>query len=286
MRAHWSAYEVLDANPGVSIELRDLLTGAERTVAERTASRTVEPHSVVLARLAERMRDIDVQRALVRAWARQVKAADARAEHLTLHNTDGEPVLLTTDRFVFDPGARADVETRLATIAERAPGDGPESTFEFTVAGNALHRDWTKTIIGFATVSDGGLKVVTNSLPRAEMLRALVESTCGGTIRHRARDHTDPRALARRPQAASRTESPPEEVAQMLLGLKRRHYDAWVDAPIPALGNLTPREAARRPKERRRLEALLRDMEYGETKLSEVERFDFGTVRAALGLEG
>jgi hypothetical protein len=39
----------------------------------------------------------------------------------------------------------------------------------------------------------------------------------------------------------------------------RRHWDAWVETKIPALGNRTPRQATKTERGRERLEALLVD---------------------------
>lgn len=47
-----SAWEILDAKPGEALALRDLLTGEERTVMERTGSRTLRRGQVVLGRVA------------------------------------------------------------------------------------------------------------------------------------------------------------------------------------------------------------------------------------------
>jgi hypothetical protein len=46
--------------------------------------------------------------------------------------------------------------------------------------------------------------------------------------------------------------------------MAKRHWDAWFDEQIPALGNLTPPEAAKTPQGRERLEALLLSYEWNE----------------------
>jgi hypothetical protein len=66
---------------------------------------------------------------------------------------------------------------------------------------------------------------------------------------------------------------------------KTRHYDAWVDDALPALGGMTPREAAKSAKHVRRLESLLADMESAEQAMPAGERYDFSRVRRKLGLE-
>jgi hypothetical protein len=75
------------------------------------------------------------------------------------------------------------------------------------------------------------------------------------------------------------------EAGQLVLEFKRRHYAAWLDEPIPALGDLTPREAVHRPASRRQLELLLQDMEQAEARGPAGQGVDFGWVRGELGLE-
>jgi len=78
---------------------------------------------------------------------------------------------------------------------------------------------------------------------------------------------TDPyEALAeRRRQRASGalddepfTPTPPE-LREIEDDLMRQHWGEWLDTPVPALGNKTPRQAARSAGGRERLEALLAD---------------------------
>jgi len=53
-RSAWFSYhEVVSAEPGRSIVLRDLLAGGERTVEEKSASRAVRPRDVLVARIVD-----------------------------------------------------------------------------------------------------------------------------------------------------------------------------------------------------------------------------------------
>ena len=64
-----------------------------------------------------------------------------------------------------------------------------------------------------------------------------------------------------------------------------RHWEAWLDQPIGLLLDETPRQAARTPKGRERLEALLMDIEYRNEHLSQPElRADVSALRRKLGL--
>jgi hypothetical protein len=47
--------------------------------------------------------------------------------------------------------------------------------------------------------------------------------------------------------------------------LAPKHWDAWLDTKVPALGNKTPRQAAKSAAGRERLEALLAS--YGENRV-------------------
>jgi hypothetical protein len=54
----------------------------------------------------------------------------------------------------------------------------------------------------------------------------------------------------------------------------QRHWDEWLDVRVPALGHLTPREAAATPDGRTRLLALLDEFEWRAERgrIPEVER--------------
>ncbi len=102
----------------------------------------------------------------------------------------------------------------------------------------------------------------------------------------RAREHSDPLARVRGSGAAPAPSAPPDPaLAAALVEFKARHYRDWLDGPIPALGGLTPRQAAaRRGKERSQLELTLAEMEHSEARLPPEERFDVGQLRRELGL--
>lgn len=61
-----------------------------------------------------------------------------------------------------------------------------------------------------------------------------------------------------------------------------QYYANWLDEPVPALGDLTPRQAARREPGRERLVLLSKDME--RMQAVHDHPFDFGRLRIELGL--
>ena len=143
----------------------------------------------------ERLRDEPFGRYLIKRWEKVLEALDLRCQvPPELRNTDGELLLLTTDHFEIEPAALAEVEARLAALEGVEPPELEEGPREYVFLrpGNRTHRTWENTVIGRAWLSAGALHLETNSRERADALRGRVEEACGGLIRHRAREHTDP----------------------------------------------------------------------------------------------
>ena len=74
-------------------------------------------------------------------------------------------------------------------------------------------------------------------------------------------------------------------MSAQLREFREEHMRHWLDDSIPALGGLTPREAARLPRERAKLETLLKEFEQHESHLPEEQRIDLRWVWEALGFE-
>jgi hypothetical protein len=240
--------------------------------------------------------DPKMVRFLVDSWEHAIAAADlAAAVPPRLQNTDGEDLVQTVDHFDFDPSARPAIAARLDGLegCERA-GDpqapaGAVSSYSFTRPGNAMHPTWENTIVGMARLRRGALEVETNSTPRADALRRRVEAACGTLVRHVRREETCGAALVERVKAASGGHArpravPPPELIRVMQQEQRKMYSAWLDAPIPALGGQTPRQAARLVRGRRELDVLLREMENREARRPAHERADIASLRRELGL--
>ncbi len=82
-------------------------------------------------------------------------------------------------------------------------------------------------------------------------------------------------------------EAMPPEFLTVLEEQMKEHWEAWLDIALPALKGRTPREAARTPEGRERLEALLLEFEYRNESLIQPElRPDVAELRKELGLSG
>jgi len=329
-RAWLSIWEVQGVKRGMGMELRDRLTGETRYVHERSASESVSVRSSVLARVVDcegvsvlcGMHPIalpPMEAQAVLEECREVMELDPDApvapaelsgwvaldlldcwEETTgeflerplpaLQNTDGDPLLPTRDSFAIKASKRAALA---GVLAQLSGFEGDEAGWRFTVtrSGNEQNPSWENTVIGSVELKEAELVAETNSLARADALRAQLESAAGDLITFRERESTDlAELLASAPPPGGGAENaggdlPPEVVAQLEQEYKAQHYATWPDIALPALGGLTPREAAQRGGEaREQLEALLRDMEYREGKLPRGRRYPFGELRAELGM--
>jgi hypothetical protein len=318
-----SIWEVTSCEPGAAVHVRSLLSGEVRRVREVKGSRTLVARDAILARVVDhegasyfygvypRMLppdaaarvvnaakrrakttgasvekpDEDLGLVMVRAWTKAIREAEEEAARpRQLVNTDGEAFVLTTDHFEFDAAAQSEIEARLREFKGiEAPG---EEDGEYTVlkAGNAMHRHWDNTVIGRFTVDTGRLRLETNSVERADELRARIEAACGGLLKHRLREHADPMSSARPPRGAARTPVPPPEAQAALLELKSKHYEQWLDEPLPALSGKTPRQAVRSKRGREQVDVLLRTMENHEQR-GGGSPFDFRPLRRKLRLD-
>jgi len=210
-----------------------------------------------------------------------------------LKNTDGDDLLMTTDQYELASGARDEVERRLRALpwAEEADADARELVLKFLRPGNPMHKSWENTVVGTARLTRRALRLETNSVKRADLLRGRVEEACGDRIRWKAREHADPAAMMReaepRPGPRELTSNePPPEVLAAVRDMKAQHYASWLDTGLPALDGRTPRQAMKTAKLRSKLDVLLKEMEHDEMRQPQAQRFDVGSLRRELGALG
>jgi len=331
--AWFSFLEVVSVESGVSLVLRDLLSGRERTVQEVSASRMLVTRDVVCATVLDlgdrcllggchpspltpveadaARRDLRhvlgargarVSVAKLRqatslglplgVWQAHVTARDRRPPP-ELHNTDGEPLLVTTDLFEVVPDRADSVLEALCKLpgAEREDEDDTrEGTVVTFTRENGPRDPLPSTILGRAILRGSALRLESNSVARADRLRSRVGELLGDTVRFKGRSHTDPlAAIGRMPSQDGASASLPSVPAELAEALRRTEAELarrWLESPIPALGGLTPREAARRKGTvRKTLEVLLAQRENAEARRPASERFDVGTLRSELGLD-
>ena len=206
-----------------------------------------------------------------------------RAPRPTVTNSDGEQVVFTKVRFAVAKDRRAEV----ARLLDQAPELARKSKREYwswhrqdAEQGGKRPEDgmslasWDETgalVLGHMELRGKWLVLEVNSAARGERGKQMLVKLLGGLVaapatetqtvqraleEHRARKHSSAEEAA--PQL------PPEEVARVMGKLLDRHYRRVIDEPLPALGNIPPREAVRTPEGHQKVIGWLKYLENGE----------------------
>ena len=294
-QSHLALYEAIGVTPGRGIELRDLWTGAEMFVEERTASRSLVVWDLLGGRvvagsdgvarfeggmyLYNRGDKDTILQELKRYHRRFVKhnphadLPDFFRRHGMIFNhlwldlvvcrplpkivtAEGDQLVFT--RVAFDVDDAAAFPVLLADRDDVDPqGDG---TFVWTEEAPPGYRT-----LGTITIRGARLLLETVSKERAVRGREWLEALAGSTIRYRATSYeTLASAIEHRrsePAPPPGDDPSPEMAAGAVQELQDLHYRAWLDQPIPALGDHAPRAAARSKRWRPRLVDLLKQTE-------------------------
>lgn len=218
-----------------------------------------------------------------------------------LQNTDGDPLELITLRFTIRCSVR-DAFDRLATLSLWRGDEAMEDpeydkrgnlqsvSIDWSKRGNRLHKEWDNTTLGHLRIERDRLSASVNSRRRAARIRREIEKRLGRDASFTMEVHESiERAARARGKARSRDipseidPAPPELQAQLEEMLARR-WAQWLDDRIPALGDLTPRQAAKTASGREKLEALLADYEWHNASQPAHMRVDITRLREAVGL--
>ena len=207
-----------------------------------------------------------------------------------LVNTDREDVVFAELKFrVKDEPA---VRKRLAALKSFDYDEKTDSWSWLKRAPRADPED-ARTVRGTFQIKDGFLVAETNSRERAARLRVKLKSLLGNLIaydRTSWRDQHDLPELSPEEEEARRKESEElnsrPEIRKLLLNSYEDHYfKKWPNEKVPALGGLTPLQAAKTEKGREKLSALLEyyDRMQDATPPPQV-RIDLDRLRRMLGL--
>jgi hypothetical protein len=227
-----------------------------------------------------------------------------------LSNTDGELIEPTTLRFTIDASPEETLRAlaplafghELQDLLEAAERDSGGSITRAEIPwckpGNAAHAHWDNTVLGTLTIEPGRLGAEVNSKARAQRLRAELENRLGERARFESETTQTMEELradlgrssaggsaekAARDAQARSLESQPE-VQALLATYREEHWRDWLDHPLPALADQTPREAARSEAGRERLETLFLEFEWYAQRGDNPLAPDIPALRRALGL--
>ena len=205
-----------------------------------------------------------------------------------LVTTDGEPVIFCKTEYEVKKRDRRKVVKRLDGMAElqRKQDDGSER-WVWTE-----DRDDAVVLLATIELEDDRLWLDTMSVGRAARAGGLLVEPLGDliTLIDVETERPTPQSMAQLaaapPGIAAGGEIPPELEAEMVHNMLEKHYRAWPDDEIPALGGMTPREAVKDPEGRERVIELLRDFEQAGTSApNALSDFDLGFLWEELGLK-
>lgn len=220
----------------------------------------------------------------------------------TLTNSDGDLlrfVTLTYDLHVtveaayesLLPLATLKRERHESEVDRGADGVVQRAVLNWVKAGNKQHASWSNTVLGTLTISAGRVVAEVNSTRRATRLQREIARRLGpGALASReAIDPVEQLVETRAKQEARKglhlVEPRPATIDPALAAaeaeLRRRHLEDWLTEKVPALGGTTPRQAARTPAGRERLDALLVAFRRGPGRYSDG---DIAYLRSALKL--
>lgn len=319
--SHPRLYEVVEVRLEEGLRLRDIWTGEQIWVRERTATRQLVRWDVMATRLmqtgegesvidgetfaypvsltAEMLREL---RRAHRQFMRRDPGGDLRAFFKWIGPLFHEfwldevvlrplPALITAERdpvvfarLVFDVRDRAALTSALAghPVLEQHE-EGTYSWLEGTAGTGTPRRS-----LGTFFLRGRRLVLEAMSKQRAERGRRLIEETAGKAVKYRSARYTEPWEAALRGSDVESARAIPPEVEEKLLGeFYEKHYRSWPDTPLPALGHRTPRRAARLKTLRPKVVALLKEFENSAERQRREGRpaYDFGWMWKELGLE-
>jgi hypothetical protein len=221
-----------------------------------------------------------------------------------LQNTDGDPFELTTLTYELGVTVAEAVErlTPLATLrgdvhladeTRNADGALTSATLTWIKAGNRKHKDWDNTALGTMRLDGSRLLIEVNSSRRRRRIEKAIMKCLGSAatlVDTSISDLADALDGRRESRSAAQAhlvpaDSPSPEQEAIETELARRHWDAWFSTKVPALGNRTPRQAAKTPSGRERLEALLADYAQRSAEGRNAFKPDIGALRQKLGLD-
>lgn len=189
------------------------------------------------------------------------KALDNFSEE-PLRNSEGDLLCLATLHYRISDAAafinkisKSPLFSRASSIA-RGKIPSPRETYTWIRQAREGLKIYDTPPLGILTLEKNRLKAECNSKERAKRLKNLLEEMFGSLVQHRTTIYEDP------------------EVRMPLWdGLRADHsaseadYENWLDEEVPALGGMTPREAALAPDGRERLTDLLKELENENEKV-------------------
>jgi len=207
-------------------------------------------------------------------------------------NTDGELMKLTALAFDLNCSVQEAFD-RLKSLgtAEDDEDDGEvERNPDGTLAAATIR--WQQAdgpLLGVLQLSPWRLSADVNSAERAARLREEIASRLGDRAVYTGSQETTVEDLLAETEAAPEApaagdETPDPALEALESELTAAEWEKWVDEQVPALGNETPRDAAKTALGRERLEALFAEFAWRGKRQPAHMRVNVAALREKLGI--
>ena len=175
-------------------------------------------------------------------------------------------------------------------------GDLETVEFGWLKKGNQQNASWENTVMGNIVIKKDQMTIEVNSQERADAIQRKITRRLGkrAVFRHAVIQSAEKmlEEMANKPPGGSMTSASAEsealqnnpEIQAHLQKMATQHWQAWLDTPLPALNNKTPREAAKSDAGKERLEALLWQFEQ-HSETPQPFSPDVSALRETLGLK-
>ncbi len=213
-------------------------------------------------------------------WLNDLLGKTLNPQPLEIRNIDGEEIVLLSLHYRLLPGVSAD---RVSEALHNVPELRAESaTFWNWLAPNGAPSGRSQSgsqpgLSFMSTMEDGSvvlgslelkgktLVLSVNSESRAERGRVMIAPVLEGMAKEPLVERQVlAQPMAGRPivgKAAASSDLPPEDERRVIHESLDRHYRKQLDEPIPMLGDVTPRQAAKSAEGREKLVAWLKRLE-------------------------
>lgn len=211
------------------------------------------------------------------AWLFDVLPRALGTSRPTLLNSEGDEVVFHTVTFPLATDAsRQEIARRLEDLRSlrqetptfwnwigQASSPAAKSRDAETMTWNVTMEDGT-VVLGNVELKERTLSLSVNSAARAERGRSMLAEALSGLVGAPLTEiqtveqmQAAPRPTTKRPVA----EFPPEVQTELVHAMLDKQYRALLDEPVPMLGDISPRAAARSARGRRNLAAWLKHIE-------------------------
>ncbi|MFO7840323.1 MAG: SEC-C metal-binding domain-containing protein [Desulfosalsimonadaceae bacterium] len=260
---------------------------------------------------AEILRDYDLEMEMRGIFFRIFEKA-MNPEPPVMQNTDGDPLApvkliyeltcspLEAFRALKILAWGADDEELLSEAEYDDTGEMVRIHFSWMKKGNQKHPEWSNTVMGRIGIDKDRLTVEVNSENRSKTIqkevkkrlknKAVYKNTVMTSVEKMLEEQGQGEFMGAGPGPGGQALSQEEmmqipELKEQMAEMAEKHWEHWMDTPLPALGDLTPRQAADDPIGREKLAGLFLSWEAMASKSTDnLFSPDIGKLKQKLGL--